>query len=133
MATNKSITLNEQYIPRYFEEGLTGSFQCLGLHDDKEGLRVLLEHDSGRKVEIAFSGYTAYRNVNESFRLRTWRLGAAPVQHVLLIVDNSSWLGWLREESDGVLNDRQIMHYAIYTGEDCIDIATESQPVIRIS
>ncbi len=124
--------MNDVYTPWSPEPFPRGELFCQGIHDDDQnGLRVMLEHETGRKLEIAFPSYAAYRNVNESFRLRTWRLNPRPLGCGLLMVQNSAWLMWLRQEAGGVLDDRPLKHYAIFTGEDCLDIATEFDPIVR--
>jgi len=45
-------------------------------------------------------------------------------------VDGSRWLEWRREEASGNLDDRSLRHFAIYTAEDCIGVATECGPLI---
>lgn len=109
-----------------------GPLYVQGVQDDENGLRLLFENESGNLVEVTFVGYAAYRNVNESFRLRTWRLIRPPKESSSFTVENSSWLTWLREEADGVLDGRPLVHYAFYTGEDCIDVAAESEPKVQV-
>jgi len=48
----------------------------------------------------------------------------------LMRVDGSRWLEWRREEASGNLDDRSLRHFAIYTAEDCIGVATECGPLI---
>lgn len=103
---------------------------CEALHDDHEGVRVLLRADetSGRILRISFESVVCYRNVNESYRLRTWsRLGGENMGG-LFCVDDSDWVAWVRAESGGVLDDKELVHYAIFTGEDCIELISEFPP-----
>lgn len=114
-------------------EGIPRDLLVEALIHDAEGMRVLLRgEDPGRPaLRILFDSMVSYRNVNESFRLRTWnryphgRLGS------LFTVSNSSWIRWLRDESAGVLDDVSLVHYAILTGEDCVDIAAEFPPSVE--
>ena len=108
-----------------------GAVQCEGLHDDCGGLRILLkgENPEGRTVEITFEHVIGYRNINESYRFRTWSARSGAVAP-LVVVRNSSWIDWLREEAAGVLDEVPLTHYAIFTLEDCVDIVSESQPVL---
>lgn len=43
----------------------------------------------------------------------------------LLTVENSTWVQWLVEEACGVIRAETLVHYAIYTPEDCVDFVTE--------
>jgi hypothetical protein len=122
--------MTETYTP-WSPEGLpSGRLQVQAIHDDRGGLRLLLEDETGGQAEVVFAGYAAYRNVNESFRLRTWRVQRPPRECSAFTVLNSEWLAWLRQESDGVLDGRPLVHYAILTGDDCIDVAAESMPSV---
>lgn len=49
----------------------------------------------------------------------------------LLIVENSSWLAWLKSEGGEVLDWEKVVSYAIFTSEDCLDIATEFPPTVE--
>ena len=103
------------------------------LHDDYEFFRILLKgKDSQSKMlRIFFDSIYAYRNVDESYRLRTWNFFEGDRPSSLYTVDNSIWLKWFHEESQEVYIDRPITHYAIYTGQDCIDILSEFEPSVE--
>ena len=85
-------------------------------------------------LQMSFSEVVGYRNVNESYRMKTWnrmaRLGTRPSS--LFMVNNSTWLTWLIEESAGILEYREgLRHFAIYTPDDCIDVACYRDPEVR--
>jgi hypothetical protein len=110
--------------------------EILGLRDEDEGLTIVLASEETREAvaKIVFPDFIGYRNVNESFRSRTWQSQNMTGSSSLLIVEDSLWLEWLREESGGVLDDVELTHYAIYTSDDCVDVATRTAPlVIRLS
>lgn len=51
----------------------------------------------------------------------------------MLIVRESRWVAYLVEESGGGILERQkVMHYAIYTGDDCIDVAATIPPTVTL-
>jgi hypothetical protein len=51
-----------------------------------------------------------------------------------MILEGSLWLKWLCEESGGILDDAALTHYAIYTNDDCIDVAARVPPlVVKVS
>ena len=125
--------MSEQFTP-WRPAGLSsGRLYCKAVRDDDDGLSLVMTDDSGNQLEIIFPGYAAYRNVNESFRLRTWRVVKPPRDWSAFTVQHSDWISWLQQEADGVLDGRPIVHYAIYTDEDCIDVAAESLPIVRTS
>lgn len=105
---------------------------CEALHDDHEGIRVLLRTGAtpGRMLRIAFEAVVCYRNINESYRLRTWAQHAGEDMGGLFRVNESDWVSWVRAESGGVLEGKQLSHYAILTGEDCIEFISEFPPEV---
>ena len=110
-----------------------GRIYCEAVHHDYEHFRVLLKGDetTSRTFRILFEVIVAYRNINESYRLRTWERVHGENMVGLFTVENSKWVEWLREESSGVLNDVQLTHYAIFTPEDCIEIVSEFAPEVE--
>ncbi len=101
------------------------------VHDDYEGLRFLLRGDdpTGPTLRLSFESVVGSRSINESYRLKTWacvpKIRELPS---LLIIENSEWVKWLVEEAGGVLQVEALIHYAIYTPEDCIDVVTAFPP-----
>ena len=104
------------------------------VHDDFEGLRFLLRGDDSRSpiLRLLFESVVGYRSVNESYRLKTWAaVGDMKMLPSLLRVENSQWLRDLIDEAGGVLQEESLVHYAIYTPEDCVDVATEFPPTVE--
>jgi hypothetical protein len=104
------------------------------LEDTDDGLAIFLEHPmpaplAQRTVKLLFDGYIAYRNMDESYRLRTWN-ATGGFQSSLHLVTNSDWLEWLHKESEGCYQDANIKHYAILTIADCIDVLSEFEPQV---
>ena len=124
----------EEYVPWAPLPGLPSVLYVEALHDDAEGLRILLrgEDKASRALRVTFDRVVGYRNVNESFRLRTWAsIAGAPTRTCLLMVRGSAWVEWLVAESAGLLDGRALTHYAVHTGDDCIDVVVESPPRIE--
>jgi hypothetical protein len=121
--------MTETYEP--IDVGTLGfrGLECMSLTDTRLGLKIVLaDGASERVVELTFEGFVGYRNINESYRLRTWHERRPYSTEGIFLVGHSRWLEWLREESGGVLDHVNLRHYAIYTGDDCIDVATEFPP-----
>lgn len=103
------------------------------LIDDDSGINVWLRlRGVSRLLRVRFESVVAYRNINESYRLSTW---SAMDGHGwggnCITVENSRWIDWLREEAGGVLDSVALMHYCIFTDEDCIDVVTEFEPDVQ--
>ncbi len=112
---------------------ISSHLTCEGLHDDYEGFRILLkgtEPDS-LTLRITFDPALAYRNVDEGDLLQTISEIKSPGESSLFIVKNSSWKKWFNEESSGLHNDDDIIHYAIYTADDCIDVLSAFAPNVE--
>jgi hypothetical protein len=112
-------------------EGISRPLYCESVTDDFDGFRVTLavRELCERRLTIRVAGLIAYRNVNESYRLRTLArtiLEDGP----LYTVQSSRFVKWLVEESEGVLSASRVVHYAIFTAEDCIDIVADSEPSV---
>jgi hypothetical protein len=123
----------QRYVPWTPTENIPKRLYCEALHDDVEGLRILLRGDDSRgsTLRLRFDSVVGYRNVNESFRLKTWGELDMARTPPLLIVENSQWLEWLHAEAGGVFDANKAVHYAIFTSEDCIEIVTEFPPTVE--
>lgn len=79
------------------------------IHDDYNRVRIVLQKRSNpgalrkpsKLLEVVFDAIAPYRNIDESFRTKTYtehdyRVGS------LFIVENSKWVRWLHEESFGM-------------------------------
>lgn len=124
---------NQEYRAWKPIEGLPDDLWVEAIHDDVEGLRFLLrgEDPTGPTLRILFESVIGYRNVNESFRIRTWA-SVSDIKSLpsLLTVENSRWLSLVVEEAGGVLQPESLTHYAIYTPEDCIDVIAQFPPTV---
>ena len=105
------------------------------LEDSEEGLTISLRFPSystlhGQKVQLLFDSYVAYRNMDESYRARTFDV-AGGFKGSLYLVEGSSWLKWLHKESLGIYQDDLINHYSIITEADCIDVLSEYKPAVN--
>lgn len=104
------------------------------MHDDYEGLRVLLRgrgDPDAPLLRLIFESVVGYRNVNESYRLATWAAHDMTQHPTLLIVKHSKWIEQLRIDAGGVLDDEELTHYAIYSPEDCIDVVSAFPPDVH--
>jgi len=108
--------------------------EVTSVRDEGEGLSVTIAAEDERAdlVKLIFEDFVAYRNINESFRIRTWEVQDLRDLPSLIIVEESTWLKWLIEESGGILDGTLLKHYAIYTGDDCIDVASRSPPTVVV-
>jgi hypothetical protein len=117
-------------LPKYDE--LPHGLYVQGLHDDYEGFRIILEEKdggTGAVYAVRFNDQVAYRNMDEGCRLRT--LLKLPERRMLLRVENSQWIDWFVEESSGVFDDSKLIHWAVVTPNDWIDIISFDHPEVK--
>lgn len=114
-------------------QGVPSRMYCDAIHDDHEGFRILLrpEDPTCSTLRIRFEGAIGYRNVNESYRQRTWSRFDGEGLGSLFCVANSDWVDWIKKESAGVLDNSNVVHYAILTDEDCIEVVSEFPPDVE--
>lgn len=115
------------------DERVAGRIGVSGLRDEDDGLTVFITDESGStpRATIVFQDFVAYRNINESYRTRTWMEHDMASLPSLVLVENSRWLRWLCDESQGTLVEADLVHYGVYTADDCIDVIARVRPVIR--
>lgn len=100
------------------------------IEDSDDGLSIFIHLSKSKKrFKIIFDPYIAYRNMDESYRIRTFSERGGFVNS-LNKVKNSSWLEWFHAESQGYYQGDAITHYLIITDADCIDMLSEFEPSI---
>lgn len=106
---------------------------CEGIHDDYEGFRILLtgENKTDSMLRLLFESPRSYRNTDEGDLLRTISSISHPESATLFIVEKSSWIEWFHEETYGIHKDKELVHYAIFTPNDCIEVLSEFEPLVE--
>lgn len=109
---------------------VSGRFIVESVEDKGEGLIILLRQNketSAQRLKIVFDPYISYQNTDESFRSRTFSEKGG-FKNSLNLVEASGWIEWLRSESQGYYEFKDLVHYAIITDADFIDILSEYPP-----
>ena len=110
--------------------GATGKMLLKKLIDDGNGLTLLLKSIFEEKfLCIQFDAHAAYRNMDESFRSRTFDVTGG-FQFSLYQVKNSEWLEWFHIESQNYYKSVDYIHYSIFTSADCVDVLSEFAPEV---
>lgn len=120
------------YTPWEPLEGLSGRMLVEKLEDTNKGLAIylnLLNDPENRQLKILFDPYIAYRNMDESYRAKTFSEKGG-FKNSLNIVCSSTWIDWLHDESLGYYKNSDIVHYTIITAADCIDVLSEFPPQV---
>ena len=115
-------------------QGIEKELWVQEVHDDKDGLRIRLNEDSAttKILCVAFEHYFLFRNIDESGRIRLWATSFFEDRKWQFCVATSSKLiEWLHEESDGIYDKKDMIHYLIKTGTDVIDVITNQIPEVN--
>lgn len=70
----------------------------------------------------------AYRNIDESYRLSLWQ-SFTTAGHAFWTARDSLWLREFHRDSAGACEGASLIHYAVYTGDDCVDVISSVAPV----
>ncbi len=106
---------------------LTYNYGKQSLLDRGNSLEILLfERWTEDTLKIIFDGYLLYRNIDDSYYLNG---PAFPPNFKgpweFFIIENSKFKEWFKQQDAAKLCDpEEIIHYAIYTMDDCIDVLT---------
>jgi hypothetical protein len=126
--------LGKNIYTRWFpDEREFGRVMIDRIEDIGNVLRITLKKEGSSDdnlIILTFDPYVACRNMNESYRARTFAEKGG-FKTSLFIVAKSSWVTWLHEESLGYYLDNELIHYSIITGADCLDIISEFPPEIK--
>jgi len=106
-----------------------GVLHFFELHNELGELTILLKKFgvSDKILRIKFDGVIAYRVVQEAGRLRT--INDNPSLKILNTTTNSAFLRWIREESGGIFDDTELIHYTVCNSDNIIDVIS-GPPVI---
>jgi hypothetical protein len=93
------------------------------------------EHDT--EIKIVVDSVEAYRVTNETYKLKLWEYLSETHKELnrkwpLFIIENSTFLHFLSEQSKTISDDRHFKHYCIMDSEWSIDIATPTEPLIEL-
>ena len=106
-----------------------------GLHNDYEGFRILLKgsDDQARMLRITYDPVLAYRGVDEGDLISYKRFDEDSNlgRWGFFIVKSSDYLEWFLHLSQGIHENESIVHYAIYTPNDCLDILSAYPPEVE--
>jgi len=124
----------EQFEPVVLSPALPADSNMAALHDDAEGLAIVLTAPEGASFRIRFRMRLAYRVTDEGDRLRSMEYldgrAATPTGRI----KNSSWLRWFIAETLDIRKGDPLTHWCVVTPNDIVDVLSMEVPVVeRIS
>ncbi|MCB9896090.1 MAG: hypothetical protein H6839_16780 [Planctomycetes bacterium] len=106
-------------------------------HYDSEELVIWLEEDYAQKgkespklLRLGFKAPIAFRSADEGDLLQTLDLMAKQAPWPLFKVDDSRFIHWLFEESMTIREPKSLIHYAIATPNEIIDVIDSEEPAV---
>lgn len=102
--------------------GDSGVLYFFELHNEMGALTIMLKKFGllNKALRIKFEGVLAYRVVQEAGRLKT--INDNPCLSTLNTSTNSAFLEWVKQESGGVFDSVELVHYAICNSDNIIDV-----------
>ena len=79
-------------------------------------------------LNITFKNHLSFRNANESFRIKS--LYKNKFQNGLNYSNDTSYLRWIKEETNGVYDEINPIHYLICSNDDITDVISGSAPTL---
>lgn len=123
-------------------EGLAKEYYIESIVDTIDGLKIVLfdaqdkkrklfiifhnSVDSYKRTDESFTGktiYTLYQNYGKQF-YKDW---------TFFKVENSEYLQWLSEQSDGFSTYRGLVHFVILAMDSMLDIVVDYEPEVKHS
>ncbi len=104
------------------------------IHDDYEGFRILMKGNEvdSKMLKIAFENPLMYQNINESYKLKIWEgLSKEISGNIFYKIDDSELVDSFNENSLNAYSNWDIIHFAFYTYQDCIDVLSITDPIIE--
>ena len=112
-------------------DGISDEVYVESIKDDSDGLRILISSE-GKTVRILFKNKISYKVSQESYLLKLWNeIEIGKEKLVFYKIENSWLIDDFNENTLNIYSNLKLVHYAIYTYTDCIDIISIEPPVIE--
>lgn len=118
---------------------ITGTYYIKAcVNNDFSTLTIILGQYEQKNIDlrISFDSIGAYKVTNETYKLKTWRYLSNTHQNLnrkypIFIIEHSTFLKFLFEESEGISASRRFKHFCIMDSEWSVDIASVTDPVVE--
>jgi hypothetical protein len=95
-----------------------------------ELILIISEIDSQKKLKITFANHFTYRSTNESYRLKS--LYDRNFVNGINYSKNTKFIKWFKEETHGIYDGINFVHYLICTNDDITDIISADAPTFEL-
>jgi hypothetical protein len=132
--------MNDSYMHKYMkyilytsDVDLSRIFYVESMIDDYEGFRILVGDSEARRViRIRFEAPLMIRKLDEGDLSRTLAADSSPKGCGIYTVSQSDALQWFVDESAGKFKSEELVHYAIVSANDYIDVISKYPPVLDV-
>ncbi len=131
----------EQWIRWEPARGLSSKYSIESTIFDDNGLKIILcdELDQTKKISLVFDGIIgSYKLTDETYKIETWafldkQYGANFYSKwTFFKVSNSSYLRMLSEESSGIADSRNLIHFVIIEVNVVLEIVASYEPKVEL-
>jgi hypothetical protein len=123
-----------RFVPIYQQHVGDSEFDLEELVDRDGELALTLADADGKRVRLTFATYLAYRKRDEGDALLTLahmnESGATGKQFYR--VEDSDFLMWFNEERCGASAGQTLVHFAIASMNDIVDVIATDEPAWRV-
>jgi len=110
--------------------GIPHQLYLLTLLDNAKSLEIKLQgSDTDNILTLSFPSYVSYRNTDETSRLKSLNDNKILSSEWPIFKSNDTqYLDWVVEESFGISNKHNLIHYIITVGSGIIDVVASQEP-----
>ena len=121
--------------------GLSESHYIDSVSNDENGFMIILldANNKSKKLFIKFeNSVDCYRSTNESYTgslVRDLRIKYGKdfyVNWTFFKVTDSEYLQWLSEKSGGLSDTRKLIHFAIFSLDELLEVVCPYEPTVRL-
>ncbi|KAF5438006.1 hypothetical protein C5S35_01165 [Candidatus Methanophagaceae archaeon] len=125
--------MSEKYLKWFPIEGIPFPLDLEELCKNEYGLSILLnsEDKSDQFLHIHFSECEAINEIADEFKSKFWHEVDIEEDYSLFIVENSEWLESFHVEAENHYRELPLIHYAIWTTENWIDVLSSAKPLVQ--
>ena len=122
----------EKYLKWFPIDNIPFPLDLEQLQKDEEGLAIFLnsEDHADKILSIRFTECEAFHEIGDEFKTKFWHETDIEEDYPLFIVENSDWIEQFHQQSENHFRELPLIHYAIWTTENWIDILSASNPIV---
>jgi hypothetical protein len=124
--------MSEKYLKWFPIDNIPFPLDLKKYQKDEDGLTIYLNSEDhlDKVLSIYFDEYEAFNETGDEFKTKFWHETDIEEDYPLFIIENSDWIEQFHQQSENQFRDLPLIHYAIWTTENWIDILASSKPEV---